>query len=109
MSEGSWLYTRGSYSVRISREPDSDGRVHLWVRGPEDETSCFGFADITECMRHQTVIEGGLLELGYRLEPRSERRGNDAIWLGDDHRRPMARARIADRQYTDSAPHTPLL
>jgi hypothetical protein len=93
MTEQSWLYTRGSHSVRVSREVDSDGRVHLWVRGPKKERSCFGFADIATCMRHLTGIEGLLTALGYRPEPRPERRGHDTFWLGHDRRRVKKSAR----------------
>jgi hypothetical protein len=66
-AEEAWLYTRGAYSIRVSRLRCPDGRLQLSTYGPGNEMARFGFAEVTECMRHQAEIERLLVALGYRL------------------------------------------
>lgn len=73
-----WLFTRGSQSVRVTREEDSKG-CRLFLAGPGSEVVTYQFGDVTECMKRQAEIERTLLVEGYQLaqassDRRSERR-----------------------------------
>lgn len=86
--ESAWLFTRGSQSVRLVRNEQSGGRVHLLVYGPAETESSYEFGDIAECMKRQTDIEQTLLAEGYQLAARAaERRGTRRVWFGPDRRR----------------------
>ena len=83
----SWLFARGSESVRLVREETSHG-CHLFLYGPSTDVVTHDFADLIECMKRQAEIEQALLAAGYQLTgPSSERRHEAGIWGGPDHRR----------------------
>ena len=87
IQESAWLFTRGSESVRLVREENSNG-CRLFLYGPAAEIVTHEFADLTECMKRQAEIERNLLVAGYRLEQSSsDRRTDDPAWRGPDHRR----------------------
>ena len=74
----SWLFTRGSQSVRVVREEESKG-CRLFLYGPGSDVVMYEFGDVTECMTRQAEIERTLLAEGYQLaqassDRRSERR-----------------------------------
>src|SRR5436190_22152600 len=71
--ETSWLFTRGSQSVRLVREENSKG-CRLRLYGPGTETVTHEFADVTECVKRQAEIEQHLQAAGYQLaQPASDR------------------------------------
>jgi hypothetical protein len=87
MPKSGWLYTRGSESVRLVREENSQG-CRLFMYGPGMEIVTQEFADVTECMKRQAEIELGLQASGYQLVQLSaNRRSEEGIWRGPDHRR----------------------
>jgi hypothetical protein len=82
-----WLFTRGSQSIRLVREENSNG-CHLFIYGPGTEVVTHEFANVAECMKRQAEIEQNLLGSGYQLEQSSsDRRGEHGTWRGPDHRR----------------------
>jgi hypothetical protein len=51
--------------------------MHLLVQGPGDTTDRIEFADVLDCMNHQSNLERKLLAEGYTLERfNSDRRAN---------------------------------
>jgi hypothetical protein len=72
----SWLFTRGSQSVRVVREEDSKG-CRLFLYGPGSEVVTYEFGDVTECMKRQAEIERTLLAEGYQLMQASTDRRSD--------------------------------
>ena len=85
--ETSWLFTRGSQSVRLVREENSKG-CRLFLYGPGTEVVTHEFADVTECVKRQAEIEQNLLATGYHLVQRSaDRRSEHGVWHGSDRRR----------------------
>jgi hypothetical protein len=85
--KGVWLFTRGSESIRLVREEDSDG-CRLFIYGPRTEVATYDFADVAQCMKQQAAIEMDMLAAGYQVAgPPSERRADDGLWHGLDHRR----------------------
>ena len=84
---GGWLFRRGSQSIRLVREEKPDCCL-LFLYGPGTEVVTHEFADLFECMKRQAEIEQMLLAAGYQLaQPSSNRRSEDDIWRGPDHRR----------------------
>jgi hypothetical protein len=74
--------------VRLVREENSKGCLRLFVYGPGTDVATYEFADVTECMKRQAEIEQNLLAAGYQfVQPSSDRRNEDGIWRGLDHRR----------------------
>jgi hypothetical protein len=90
ISQSGWLFIRGSQSVRLVREEKPGGsRLFVYERGTEVVTH--DFADVTACMKRQAEIEQILLATGYQLAQRSsDRRSDEGIWHGPDHRRPAS-------------------
>ena len=85
--ETDWLFTRGSASVRLVREENSNG-CRLFLYGPGTEIVTHEFADLTECMQRQAEIERTLMAEGYQLaESSSDRRSERRTGHGQDHRR----------------------
>jgi len=85
--ESGWLYTRGAESVRLVREESVKG-CRLLLYGPGTEVVTHEFADVTECMSRQAVIEMRLLATGYQLaQASSDRRREHPMWHGADQRR----------------------
>lgn len=74
--EAGWLFTRGSESVRLVREEDSEG-CRLFLHGPGTEVMVHEFADLTECMKRQAEIERNLLAAGYQLAQSSSDRRSE--------------------------------
>lgn len=85
--ETAWLFTRGSESVRLVREENSNGCC-LFLYGPATKIVTHEFADLTERMKRQAEIEVNLLAAGYQLaQSSSERRSEHRTRNGQDHRR----------------------
>ena len=82
-----WLFTRGSHSIRLVREENSNG-CRLSIYGPGTEVVIHEFANVTECMKPQAEIEQSLLVSGYQLsQSSSDRRSDHETWRGPDDRR----------------------
>jgi hypothetical protein len=82
-----FLFTRGSDSVRLVREHGPNGCL-LFVYGPATKTVTHAFPNTTDCMKRQAEIEQKLLAEGYQLaRPSSDRRSELGTWDGLDHRR----------------------
>jgi hypothetical protein len=82
-----WLFTRGSASVRLVREESAKG-CRLIVYGPGTETIAHEFTDVAECMKRQAEIEHSLLAAGYQVaQSSSDRRSEHRISPGSGHRR----------------------
>jgi hypothetical protein len=59
----SWLFTRGSDSVRLVREESSNGCL-LSVYGPATDAVTHTFANVAECITRQAEVEQRLLAQG---------------------------------------------
>lgn len=80
-----WLFTRGSDSVRLVREERPQGCL-LFVYGPGTKTITHGFANVADCMKRQAEIEQNLLGEGYRFAGTvSDRRSSPGQRSGADH------------------------
>jgi hypothetical protein len=81
-----WLFTRGSDSVRILREMRP---CRLRMYGPGAETVTVECADLGECIQRQGEIERNLLTAGFRRLhlPWRDRRTGHGTWSGTEHRR----------------------
>ena len=81
-----WLFTRGSDSVRLVREETAHGCL-LFVYGPGTKTTTHAFANVPDCMKRQAEIEQNLLGEGYQFGGTpSDRRSSPGQRSGADHR-----------------------
>jgi hypothetical protein len=93
----SWLFTRGSQSVRIIRVSQPKASVRLLVNGPGSESLVHEMDDAIECARHQSEIERRLVAQGYQLAhflsvERRTGRDRRGVPRGSDRRNHLERA-----------------
>src|SRR5688572_17708588 len=86
LSDASWLFTRGSTSVRLWRAENGDG-WRLFLNGPGIEVAVHEFPELTACMKRQADIERRLAAAGFLLAVLSERRRSGGLRGGNGQRR----------------------
>src|SRR5688572_27757229 len=83
---GTWLFTRGSQSIRLVREEYATG-CRLLMYGPGSELVTLDFGNLTDCIRGQATIEGSLCAEGYQLaQSSSDRRSHEGLGEERDQR-----------------------
>jgi hypothetical protein len=91
LSDGFWLFIRGSQSVRLSRHYTARGGVRLTIFGPGPDVVTYEFADITTCIPVQMDVERRLVAEGFHfLQVGSDRRCAEGPWQGLEQRRRSA-------------------
>jgi DNA-binding response OmpR family regulator len=72
-----WLYSRGTRSVLISRiaVPGPNARLHVF--GPGQALAVYDCTDWAECMARQSAIERSLMAEGYQLLATERRSGQE--------------------------------
>jgi len=63
-----WLFVRGTESVRVKRTGFQDGTYELMIEGPFAAESRLALPDVVTCVREQIQIEQRLVAQGFSLE-----------------------------------------
>ena len=72
--ESTWLFVRGSESVRMIRATTPEGRARLLVYGPGNTQAVHEFPDGIACSTQESEMERHLVADGFRLEQFTDRR-----------------------------------
>jgi hypothetical protein len=88
--ETTWLFVRGSDSVRMIRAATPEGRSRLLIYGPGNTQQVHEFPDTLTCSTAESEIESRLITDGYTLDQFTDRRSGEERRLaprGPDRRR----------------------
>ena len=72
--EATWLFTRGTESVKITRTAEAGGAFSVEVSGPGPGTASYQCASRAECMRLQEKLDAELMAQGFQLNRTLDRR-----------------------------------
>jgi hypothetical protein len=86
--DATWLFTRGTESVKITRTAEPSGGFRVLVAGPGATMTTHLCTSLADCMRLHQAIDAGLMAQGFQLSRATDRRTTP-----DRRRQPRGRGR----------------